>query len=143
MIARAFVGLIVALTLVPTATTLSAWTDAEVVAGSPSATVNLTPTVTCEPGLGQATISWPAGSQPTAHSYTVLKDDDPVDGLKLVNGRYTVDILSLLGTVVTTRTYVIKVQAGLPQTSWTATTTVRVRSGLLGALVSCPTTSYG
>lgn len=140
---RALVGLMAAMALVPTATTLAAWNDSSAIGGVPNTTVDLRPTVTCSAGLGQATLSWPAGSLPTTHSYTVFRDGDAVQGLMLANGRYSVTLVNLLGTVLSTRTYIVEVRGALPLTPWTGTTTVRVESGLLGAVVSCPTMSYG
>lgn len=132
---RALVGLMAAMALVPTATTLAAWTDEVTARGPASGTATITPVLTCETGLGSARVTWPAVTSPTAVTYTARV----VGGSSLTpvaGNPYYVDLVSLLGSLVN-KTYVIEVTATLPLTSWQDTTSVTVKTILGGTVVSC------
>ncbi len=134
---RAALGLLAASALVPTATTLAAWTDQATARGQASSSATITPVLTCEPGLASARVRWPAVTSPTSATYAARV----VGGASLSpvasGSTFHVDVTSLLGSLLSPRTYVVEVTASLPGTSWTSISTRSITSYGVGLLVSC------
>lgn len=126
----------VGIALLPTATTSASWTDSEHVRAPRSTAATIAPDLACVPGVGGARIEWPGVTSPTAVTYTARVVGrgplDPVAGEKV----YYLPLNSLLDSVVS-KSYVVEVTASLPSTSWTATSSVTVKTVLAGTLVSC------
>jgi hypothetical protein len=134
---RAGLGLLVALALVPTATTLAAWTDQATARGQASSSATITPVLTCEPMLASARVRWPAVSSPTSVTYTARVVGGGSLSPVAAGSMFYVDVSNLLGSLLSPRTYVVEVTGALPGTAWTSVSTRSITSYGAGLLVSC------
>lgn len=141
MIARAIVGLVVALTLVPTATTLAAWADTSAVTGTAStAAVVVARPLQCAGGAALSKdVTWAAFT------------NHPLEGTDF----YEVTVNGIKVTPVKTgTTYGVTVSLGLgnllgpvlvsvtawPRSVWAKTSTITLERAVLGLSLgfSCP-----
>lgn len=137
MMLRGLPGLVAALIIVPSGTTLAAWTDGTSARGQASSAATITPLLTCQAGLASARVRWPAVTSPAPATYTARVLGSSSLTPVAASSTFYVDVNSLLGSLLFPRTYVVEVTATLAGTTWTSASTTSVTAYGAGLVVDC------